>query len=156
MNARPRRVAGTLHYATQVSSGPPSFVIFGGSRAPDPSYQRYIENRLRRSFDLDGVPDPAAVPPAGEEGPQLGATVDRFEMDRHGAAGPAQVPTVVRPVHSPSSGRGAAWLARLSGGQKVAGSNPAGPTDEGNGGVGTGIVRDPHRPQPALRRCGSP
>src|SRR6266542_3106520 len=26
------------------------------------------------------------------------------------------------------TGRGAAWLARLTGGQKVAGSNPAGPT----------------------------
>jgi GTPase len=50
------RVAGTLHYATQVSSGPPSFVIFGGARAPDPSYQRYLENRIRREFHLDGVP----------------------------------------------------------------------------------------------------
>ena len=28
-----------------------------------------------------------------------------------------------------ATGRGAAWLARLTGGQKVAGSNPAGPTD---------------------------
>ena len=50
------RNAGTLHYATQVGSGPPSFVIFGGSREPDPSYQRYLENRLRRTFDYDGVP----------------------------------------------------------------------------------------------------
>jgi GTPase len=50
------RVAGTLHYATQVSTSPPSFVIFGGANAPDASYQRYIENRLRRTFDLDGVP----------------------------------------------------------------------------------------------------
>ena len=50
------RNAGNLHYATQVGSGPPSFVIFGGSREPDPSYQRYIENRLRRTFDYDGVP----------------------------------------------------------------------------------------------------
>jgi predicted GTPase len=39
-----------------VGSGPPSFVIFGGSREPDPSYQRYLENRLRRMFDYDGVP----------------------------------------------------------------------------------------------------
>jgi GTP-binding protein len=50
------RNAGNLHYATQVGSGPPSFVIFGGSREPDPSYQRYLENRLRRTFDYDGVP----------------------------------------------------------------------------------------------------
>ena len=51
----PRRT-GTLHYATQVSSGPPSFVIFGGANEPDPSYRRYIENRLRAAFHLEGVP----------------------------------------------------------------------------------------------------
>ena len=51
----PRR-AGTLHYATQVSSGPPSFVIFGGANEPDPSYRRYIDNRLRAAFHLEGVP----------------------------------------------------------------------------------------------------
>lgn len=50
------RNAGNLHYATQVGSGPPAFVIFGGSRQPDPSYQRYLENRLRRTFGYDGVP----------------------------------------------------------------------------------------------------
>ena len=50
------RNAGNLHYSTQVGSSPPSFVIFGGSRAPDPSYQRYLENRLRRTFGYDGVP----------------------------------------------------------------------------------------------------
>ena len=50
------RNAGNLHYSTQVGSAPPSFVIFGGSRAPDPSYQRYLENRLRRTFGFDGVP----------------------------------------------------------------------------------------------------
>jgi GTP-binding protein len=50
------RTAGTLHYATQVASGPPTFVIFGGARAPDPGYQRYLENRLRRTFGFAGVP----------------------------------------------------------------------------------------------------
>jgi GTP-binding protein len=50
------RNAGNLHYSTQVGSAPPSFVIFGGSRAPDPSYQRYLENRLRRTFGYEGVP----------------------------------------------------------------------------------------------------
>ena len=50
------RTAGTLHYATQVSTGPPSIVIFGGANEPDPSYRRYIENRLRRAFGLDGIP----------------------------------------------------------------------------------------------------
>jgi GTP-binding protein len=47
---------GTLHYATQVSTAPPSFVIFGGARPPNPTYQRYLENRLRRELHLEGVP----------------------------------------------------------------------------------------------------
>jgi GTP-binding protein len=42
-------------YGTQVSAGPPTFVLFGG-RAPSPGYQRYLENRLRLAFDLEGVP----------------------------------------------------------------------------------------------------
>lgn len=46
---------GRFRYATQVAAGPPSFVLFGGT-APDPSYQRFLENRLRRSFGWEGVP----------------------------------------------------------------------------------------------------
>ncbi|MBI3648824.1 MAG: ribosome biogenesis GTPase Der [Actinobacteria bacterium] len=49
------RGAGTIHYATQVSSGPPAFVLFGG-KAPDAGYRRYLENRLRAEFHLEGVP----------------------------------------------------------------------------------------------------
>jgi GTP-binding protein len=52
----PPRSAGTLHYAAQVATRPPSFVVFGGGRAPGPGYRRYIENRFREAFDLDGVP----------------------------------------------------------------------------------------------------
>jgi GTP-binding protein len=51
----PRRT-GTLHYATQVATAPPMFVVFGGSGPPDPGYQRYLENRMRRTFGFDGVP----------------------------------------------------------------------------------------------------
>ena len=50
------RDASTLHYATQVSAGPPSFVIFGGAREPDAGYRRYLENRLRKEFGFQGVP----------------------------------------------------------------------------------------------------
>ncbi len=50
------RGAATLHYATQVSAGPPAFVFFGGGREPDPGYQRFLENRLRRTFGFEGVP----------------------------------------------------------------------------------------------------
>jgi GTP-binding protein len=42
-------------YGTQVSAGPPTFVLFG-SRPPDPTYQRFLENRLRVAFHLEGVP----------------------------------------------------------------------------------------------------
>jgi GTPase len=50
------RATGTLHYATQVGTGPPTFVIFGGAHQPGPTYQRYLENRLRRDLGLGGVP----------------------------------------------------------------------------------------------------
>jgi GTP-binding protein len=46
---------GRIHYATQTSAGPPTFVLFGG-RPPDPSYRRYLENTLRREFGFAGVP----------------------------------------------------------------------------------------------------
>jgi GTP-binding protein len=52
----PPRSSSTLRYATQVSARPPTFVIFGGARAPDPGYRRYLENRFREAFALDGVP----------------------------------------------------------------------------------------------------
>jgi GTP-binding protein len=52
----PPRSSGTLHYAAQVGTRPPSFVFFGGGRAPTPGYRRYLENRFRETFRLDGVP----------------------------------------------------------------------------------------------------
>jgi GTP-binding protein len=52
----PPRSSGTLRYATQVSARPPMFVIFGGARTPGPGYRRYLENRFREAFDLEGVP----------------------------------------------------------------------------------------------------
>jgi GTP-binding protein len=52
----PPRSSGTLHYAAQVASRPPSFVFFGGGRPPTPGYRRYLENRFREAFRLEGVP----------------------------------------------------------------------------------------------------
>ena len=52
---RPAPGGVRYRYSTQVSAGPPTFVLFGG-RAPGPGYQRFLENRLRRGFELDGVP----------------------------------------------------------------------------------------------------
>jgi GTP-binding protein len=50
------RSASTLHYVTQIGVGPPTFVVFGGARPPDPGYRRYLENRFRRELGLAGVP----------------------------------------------------------------------------------------------------
>jgi GTP-binding protein len=50
------RAAGSLHYATQIGSAPPSFVVFGGAKEPGPGYRRYMENRFRREFGFEGVP----------------------------------------------------------------------------------------------------
>ena len=52
----PPRSSGTLHYAAQVATRPPAFVLFGGGRPPVPGYRRYLENRFREAFALDGVP----------------------------------------------------------------------------------------------------
>lgn len=52
---RPLPGGPRYRYATQVGSGPPTFVLFGG-RAPGANYERFLENRLRRAFELGGVP----------------------------------------------------------------------------------------------------
>jgi GTPase len=46
-----------IRYATQASSRPPTFAVFGNqmSKMPD-SYKRYLMNTLRKDFDLTGVP----------------------------------------------------------------------------------------------------
>ncbi|MBA3553079.1 MAG: ribosome biogenesis GTPase Der [Actinobacteria bacterium] len=51
----PPRGVGRIRYGTQVSAGPPSFVLFGAT-VPGNAYRRYLENRLRRAFGFDGVP----------------------------------------------------------------------------------------------------
>jgi GTP-binding protein len=46
-----------LYYATQVSSGPPTFMLFANRALPrNHSYRRYLENRLRDELGLPGVP----------------------------------------------------------------------------------------------------
>jgi GTP-binding protein len=52
---RPSPAGARYRYGTQVSAGPPTFVLFGG-RPPSSSYQRFLEGRLRRAFGLGGVP----------------------------------------------------------------------------------------------------
>ena len=52
-----RGKAISLKYMTQVSSAPHLFVIFTNYPKLIPSsYKRFVENQLRGSFNLDGVP----------------------------------------------------------------------------------------------------
>lgn len=64
---RPAPAGARYRYGTQVGAGPPTFVVFGG-RAPGPGYQRFLENRLRRAFELEGVPVRLRFRPAGGRG----------------------------------------------------------------------------------------
>jgi GTP-binding protein len=46
-----------IRYATQPNARPPTFAIFGNQLSKMPqSYQRYLMNGLRETFDLKGVP----------------------------------------------------------------------------------------------------
>ncbi|MGB5573028.1 MAG: ribosome biogenesis GTPase Der [Thermoanaerobaculia bacterium] len=46
-----------LKYATQVSSAPPTFVVFANRRLPRQApYRRYLENFLRRELGIWGIP----------------------------------------------------------------------------------------------------
>lgn len=46
-----------LYYATQVSTGPPTFMLFANRTLErSDTYRRYLENRLREAYDLAGVP----------------------------------------------------------------------------------------------------
>ncbi len=52
---RPAPGGVRYRYGTQAGTAPPTFVLFGG-RPPGTNYERFLENRLRRAFELDGVP----------------------------------------------------------------------------------------------------
>jgi len=44
-------------YATQVSTAPPTFMLFANRSLPrGHTYRRYLENRLRQELHLDGIP----------------------------------------------------------------------------------------------------
>jgi GTP-binding protein len=52
---RPAPGGVRYRYGTQARSRPPTFVLFGG-RPPGATYERFLENRLRRDLGLAGVP----------------------------------------------------------------------------------------------------
>ena len=52
-----RGKAWKLFYATQVTSGPPTFMLFANRTLPKASpYRRYLENRVRAALGLPGIP----------------------------------------------------------------------------------------------------
>jgi GTP-binding protein len=57
-----------LYYATQVSTGPPVFMLFANRTLPRANtYRRYLENRLREALDLPGVPVRLVIRKRGKE-----------------------------------------------------------------------------------------
>jgi GTP-binding protein len=53
VNHRPWKV----FYSAQVSSGPPTFMVFANRTLPHSHpYRRYLENRLRAKMELEGIP----------------------------------------------------------------------------------------------------
>lgn len=61
-----------IYYMTQVSTKPPTFVIFVNDAEPFHfSYQRYIENKLREVFGFSGTPIRIVVRQKGDE-PYMG------------------------------------------------------------------------------------
>jgi GTP-binding protein len=45
-----------VKYMTQVQADPPTFVAFTTGGVPHFTWQRFVENRLREAFDLEGTP----------------------------------------------------------------------------------------------------
>ena len=46
-----------VYYATQVTTGPPTFMLFANRSLPKASgYRRYLENSFRRALSLRGIP----------------------------------------------------------------------------------------------------
>ena len=57
-----------LYYVTQVSSAPPTFMLFANQTIPrNHAYRRYLENRLREDLDLPGVPIRLVIRKRGQQ-----------------------------------------------------------------------------------------
>jgi GTP-binding protein len=57
-----------MYYTTQVSTAPPTFMLFANRTLPKNShYRRYLENRLREELDLGGVPVRLVIRKRGKE-----------------------------------------------------------------------------------------
>ena len=67
----PQTVSGrrlNIKYATQASSAPPNFVLFvNDEKLMKSNYIKYMENYIRRSFELNGTPIKITVRGRGEK-----------------------------------------------------------------------------------------
>ena len=88
-----------------------------GWATPARAYRRYLEHRLRDEFGFAGVPIRMSFRPRHRKPPR----------PRRARRPPRRATARLGPE---PSGRGAAWLARLTGGQEVGSSNLPGPTAE--------------------------
>jgi len=62
--------AWKLYYATQVSTAPPTLMLFANrTLAIEHPYRRYLENRLRETFELPGIPIRLVVRKRSTSGP---------------------------------------------------------------------------------------
>jgi len=60
--------AWKVYYATQVTTAPPTFMLFANRTLPRAhAYRRYLENRLRESLALPGVPIRLVIRKRGKE-----------------------------------------------------------------------------------------
>ena len=56
-----------LYYSTQVSTAPPTFMLFANRTLErQDTYRRYLENRVRAALDLPGVPVRLVIRKRGE------------------------------------------------------------------------------------------
>ena len=102
-----------LLYATQVSVGPPTFILFvNNAKLMKDSYRRYIEKKLRENFEFEGTPL-VVVPRSREE--KQGGRAPRVKADKPGQA----------PKSRPNKGTGKTAATATDSGKKPA-RKPAG------------------------------
>jgi len=75
---RPPTVRGRpwrMYYATQVSTSPPTFMVFANRTLPkSSSYRRYLENCLRQELQLAGIPIRLVIRKRGKESPEAASS----------------------------------------------------------------------------------
>jgi GTP-binding protein len=93
-----------LLYATQVSVGPPTFILFvNNAKLMKDSYRRYIEKKLRENFEFEGTPL-VVVPRSREE--KKGGRAPRVKSDKPGQAPHSRENKSAKPSRAPVKKKG--------------------------------------------------